>query len=1154
MTSANILWIAIAIGLVTGPGLAQAEGVPEARVPCSSATVELDGRMSHAEWDDAAAVADVRLMGRQERLRPGTRFYLKHDNENLLVGVRCFETAPGYPKASRRDPTDLLTDDDAVQVVLGTADDLALAPEVLEVGGYPGTMAEPGARPDHYYAFTVNAVGSTSRTYNEGALRRPLFEAAVRQVEGEWTAEMRIPFASAGIEAPTKGPLYANLFRFRPPDMAAWHSPSFGGYVPMPFATLRVLPEGRESERTVEPPPAETDPDSADPPLSAKLGWYPLAGRVAADVTAPRRLEGATAGLRMKGAPAAEASISADGHARVILAVPPEAALPAEAELVVTAPDGNVLHSETCALTPVDRPAWLGTRVAKAYVADRTPEPWTRPTVTDNAVQLKHARLAFGSHGLVESVSGAWGELLAGPGEIVLQRAGRNVRLEPATQALSQGTASARIDTSLRFDGGTVEVRATVDYDGFTIYKLRVRDLPPREIEGLSVQFPLLEANARFVHRFHVQGTRALTGVGWEGDAGPVWVGGHDAGLAFNFDVDPFLSANRRAQIEVIERTKQTWLRVNLVDAPGQVVDEDHLFRFFLLPTPTKEPSLRKDGFFHASMGGWFENWSDYQGYPDLAKLPRLKESADAVHAKGLAFLVYFNMMLAENAPGFAEHRSELIIPPGLMWYKREYNPGKGVPCWVCCPRGPYGDLLLHGMSRLAREADVDGVYMDGTSLAWDCDNPSHGPCAGSALSWEAEPLTPLVATRNFVKRIRGIFDGKGRPMLVAHNGGGLQIETLSLCDVFYEGEQLSDVRYCRGYRLPLHMAAVCYSGRPWGFRTDVLANMIRPRYMMTYAALHDAEVAGDCRELETAIYGDFQDDATSYHPYWRSQPHVGLERGDVLFSYYLRPGSAMLVVSNLTWDDQDAVLNLQGLFPNQPLASAVNVETRQRVAIDRGRVSVRIPRHRFVAVRVEPGAAAPPPTQAQAETPAPAPVTSIDRYTPEQWRLNADASGVKVEHDVDLGAGRRGPKLRSTVYHDVAEARLRTPLGSTLTVRLLLQASGRFGVRLGATKIIHDGGRLKLEGLDPWNEGRVLSPGFLGGVAEELILTLDAGVLNAAWAGQPLAVNVSVTAPPEGPGLSLWTWGGDWLAFDVLEISDRPGRLYEQAGIHPVR
>lgn len=1139
------------VSFLTNLSLALASSAPEAYVPFSSVTIDLDGRLSDTEWDDAAMISDLRLMGSSQPLPQGTRFYLKHDGESLLVAVRSFETTPGYPKASRRKPTDLLTNDDAVQVILGTSDSLGIAPEVLKVGGYPGTMDEQGPRPDHYYAFTVNSVGSTSRTYNEGVLRRPLFKASVGQLEKAWTVEMRIPFASVGIDDPTQEPFYANLIRSRPPDLAGWHLPKFGGYLPMPFGKLYMLQEGRESERTIQLPPEE--PDQTEPALSAKLNWYPLARRIAADVTGPQRIQGAIASLRMNDGTRAQATMSADGRTRVVLKVPTTAELPTEAELVITAPDGDVLHQEVCELEPADRPAWLGTKVAQEYLTDRVPKPWTRPVVAERYVQLQHGQLGFGSHGLLKSFTGSWGELLAGQGEVVLQKSGQKVRLEPASQKLSQQGNTVRIDSSLGFDGGSIEVRADVDFDGFTIYKLRVRHLPPDQIDGLSVQFPLRKMHAKFVHRFHVQSTQGLTGVGWEGKADPFWVGGQDGGLAFNFDVDPFLSTNRRTQLEVIEEENQTWLRVNFIDGPGQVTCKDHIFRFFLTPTPTKEPLLRKDGFFHTSMGGWFENWSDYQGYPDLKKLPEVKTRASEAHMKGRPFLLYFNMMLAENSPGFASHRSELIIPPGNMWYKREYNPGMGIPCWVCCTRGPYGDLLLDGMARLANEGDVDGVYMDGTSLAWSCDSLAHGSCSVEELTWEKSQVTSLVGTRNFVKRIRGIFDAKGKAMLVAHNGGGLQIETLSLCDAFYEGEQLSDVRYCRGYRLPLHSAAVCYSGRPWGFRLDVLANMIRPRHMMTYAALHDAEVSG-CDELEALVYGDFQDEHTSYHPYWRPQPHVKLKRGKVLYSYYVKPEAAMLIVSNLTWDTQKVALSVQGLFPDELLTSAVDVDSGQHVSIDQGHVSLRIPRHRFVALRIEPGVREDSPAPEQKKVSTARMTKPVDRYVRDQWIFNAESSDVTFEHDVDVEKGRTGAKIQSMVHHDAAEARLKAPRGTVHTVRLLVQPSGRFGVRLGEARVIYDGIRFSLKGLDAWNIGRVYHPEFRPGMAEELILTLDGGVLNALYAGQPLAVNVSVVAPQEAEPVSLWTWAGDSLAFDVLEISGKSTRLYEETGKHPVR
>ena len=1156
MNAVRIPRVAATVGAVLAPAacaLAQSAGPPEARVPFASVPVALDGRLSAGEWGDAAVVARFWLVGGTRPLEPPTRLYLKHDGGALLVGVRCTEDQPGYPQAFPRRPTDLLTDDDAVQVVLGTADRAVLTREVLNMGGYPGAMGLPVAAADHYYAFTANAVGATSRTYNEGVLERPLFEAAVTRGRRCWSVEMRLPFASAGIGWPTDETVFANLFRFRPPDMVGWHLPAFGGYAPMPFGTLVLLPVGREAERTVEHPRPAARTTADGPPVSAALGWYPLARRVAADVTNPGAAEGAVAVLSVPGVPEKRAAVSPEGRTRLILEIPPDLDLPSSAELAVSAADGGVLCRETRDLVPVERPSWLGTGVAREYVAERVPKPWQPPVVGGRSVELQHSTLTFGPHGLFASVDDGAGELLGGAGEIVLRAGGRDLRLTLVRQELAQRGTSARVDSALRCPGGSVEVRADVDYDGFTVHKLRVRGLAAEQIEALAVQFPLRRENARFVHRMLVQDTRALSGSGWEGPAGPVWLGGHERGLAFNFDTNPFRSERRRSQLQVLERPGATWLRVNLVNGPGQVSDEGHVFRFFLQPTPTKRPSLRKDGLYHTGL--WFEEWSDYEGYPDLAKLPQVRERAGRAHAEGKPFILYFNQMLAENAPEFAEYRPELIVPPGSMWYRRAYDPGKGVPCWLCCPRGPYGDLLLDGMARLAEEGDIDGVYMDGTAVAWDCDNPAHGPCAEAApATWDGEPLTSLVATRSFLKRVRGIFDARGEPVLVAHNGGALTVETLSLCDGFYEGEQLA--RYRPGYRLPLEKAAVGYCGRPWGFRTDIIGQSYGGRRMMTLAALHDSEVGGDCAELEAQIYADFQDDTVTYYPYWRVQPHVKLLRGEVLCSYYLKPGAAMLVVSNLTWDEQQAVLDVRRLLPGTAL-QALNVETGEGVPVRGGRVALRLPRWRFAALRITSAVASAPAVPAPVPEHAPPPIgtTTLSRYVAEQWSINTDGAGVSVEPDYDLGDGQQGPRLQSTLYADYATARLSAySVGPTATIRLRLQGSGRLEVLLGSTTVGCQGSSWWVNGADPWSEGRVFSPEVRPEQGGELVLAVEGGVLDAVYAGQPLARGVLLGSTDEARALALRTWGGDRLAFDVLEVSGRATKLYEEGVQHPVR
>ncbi|MBI3923203.1 MAG: hypothetical protein HY318_17415, partial [Armatimonadetes bacterium] len=660
---------------------------PHSAVPFATLRMVLDGRVTEKEWRDAAVVRNICVFGTAQPANPATTFYLKHDGAALLVGVRCLEYGAGYPKAHPRKSTDQLSDDDAIQVVLGTAEECLIAREVLNMGGYAGAMKQPAASADHYYQFTVNAVGARARTYNESVLERPLFQAQASRLKDEWDVEMRIPFASAGILKAVDRTLLANFFRFRPPDMAGWHLPGFGGYVPMPFGTTTLLPRGQEEERTVEvkrvTPKPSAAPAGSEIPM--EIQWYPLSRCVVGSLSCRGPAEGSKAVLRVVGFGEKQARLSSFRQSRVIYDLPTTAALPAKAELELRSKDGRLIRRVTRTLEQVPQPPWHGTKVGEAYLKDRIPSPWTRPEMRGRRVRLHDKTLTFGSSGLFESVRDDLGELLAGPAEILLVARGRQILLRTDSKQVSVEGTAVRVEARQTFPGGAVETRAMVDYDGFTVVKLRVRGVGPKLIQKLSLRIPLCKENAKFVHRELVQEIRELTGFGWEGPAGPVWLGGHDKGLSFNSDTDLFLSRKRRSQVQVIEEPDRTWLQMNLVDGAGQVTEPDHIFRFFLQPTPTKRLSLRKQQSFYDF--AW-EQWSDYQGYPDLAKTGILSKSAEAAHAKGRLFGIYTCQLLAENTPGFSTYRTDLLASPPRSMYQRAYDPGEGVPCYLCCKRG----------------------------------------------------------------------------------------------------------------------------------------------------------------------------------------------------------------------------------------------------------------------------------------------------------------------------------------------------------------------------------------------------------------------------------------------------------------------------------
>ena len=231
---------------------------------------------------------------------------------------------------------------------------------------------------------------------------------------------------------------------------------------------------------------------------------------------------------------------------------------------------------------------------------------------------------------------------------------------------------------------------------------------------------------------------------------------------------------------------------------------------------------------------------------------------------------------------------------------------------------------------------------------------------------------------------------------MVAHTGGGLDLPTLSLCDSYYEGEQLA--RYRPDYSMPLHKFAVGYCGRPWGWRTDMIPALWAQQTarLLPWTLLHDTMAGGSSGELERKIYADYSDDATvAYFPYWRSQSQIKKEKGKVLFSFYKKSDSTMLIVSNLGWQKQEAVLDLGGLYPAQDI-HVRDVATDRLVGLQDSKVSLFLDAHGFAALRVSLGAAAQPAPEAAKATGKAA--LSVDKFDPAQWQFNTADAGVTVK------------------------------------------------------------------------------------------------------------------------------------------------------------
>jgi Glycoside hydrolase 123, N-terminal domain len=1153
-------WMPLAAdSFLKGAGETAGPNVPHVDVPFSPRKVVLDGQIGESEWVEAAIVRQLYDVGGKNPAAHRTTFFVKHDGEALSVAVQCEEDEPGYPRAFPRTAAGQLTDDDAVQVVLGVGS--AGAAGSIEFGGYEGAQGQRLPPVAHYYQFTVNARGAIARTYNEAPLARPLFQAKASTAEPGWACEFRIPLASAGIEGAAGQTLHANFFRFRPPERTGWHLPGAGPYVPMPFGTMTLLKEGDGDKQSAESFPEEAPSEPSARTSSDDITFYPLSGLLVATVAEVEDNAGATAVLRVGGKESILSSLAVGRPNHIFLKIPTEKPTVQKAALEVRDAQGGITRSLSHTFESRDAPEWLGTDAGLEYVAERVPSPWRLPEIEGQTVELAHCTIAFGSSGLPESVVDEHGEMLTGPVVVELECQGKTMPFTPERLELQPHGHAVLITAEQRWGDASVQTRALLDYDGFMNVKVRVAGVEPAHITGLRVRVPLRRDVGRFVNRGNVQDTRKLEGAGYEGPGRDIWVGNEDKGMAFSHDTPLFLSHNKRSQAQVMEDGDATLMCFNLVDGSGQVEDEGHIFRFFLHPTPTKKNTLIKP---EDRIDLWFENWSDYQGYPDLAKLPEARKRATAAHDTGKLLQLYFSMMLAENAPGFDLFRDDFMATPERMWYRRAYDPGKGVPCFVCCPRGPYGDLLLDGIERLVQEADIDGVYMDGTSYPWDCDNPSHPGCGEAPkVSWNTVTPTRIVGTRQFLKRLRGLFDARGKPFfMTAHTGGGLVINTLSFCDSFYEGEQLA--RYRPGYRLPLHSFAVGYSGWPWGVRANLLPSIYsvngNASRMMTWGLLHDSEVLFSKQPFQDDIYRDFQDDAlVTYYPYWRDQPHISLAKGDVLFSYYRKPDAAMLVVSNLNYEDQTVELDLGGLFDG-PLC-ARDVARNRAVPLQGTHLTDTVEAHNWRAYRIAPANEAAPLLQkdpvdeagpAATEVPQ---AFNLTRFDPAEWELTGTGSGIKLG---DAGAEEASGfpvVITSTLYAEVASYRFaKHSFGPAGTVRLRLRHSHAFKVGVGDCHLVH-GGQWSVTGTDPLDVTGRLHQVPLATERDVLLdMSWREGRLDILYDGKPFAERLKLASSTTGGFLTLGTWGGLPLAIDVVELSNEPTDLWRGRTKHPVR
>lgn len=1088
-----------------------------------------------------------------------TTLYLQHDGKNLYAGWVCHDDSPLKKNGYRTLPTDDLTLDESVQIVLGTPG--VTNRKNMEMGGYDNAQGVALAPAAHYYEFTVNAAGAVSRSYNETLLPNPHFSTKVTRMRHNkgWYAVMTIPWEAAGID-PAKNPkIYFNAFRFNHSIRYGWLLTAFGNYAAMPFgqAVLTGNPTIEPEQTGLPVPIVRNTPVKTSASLTAvTLEYYPLSRKLCG--VFPPDAGKQTVSIKVPSLKLEKSARLSDLKPTIVTLVVPK--LAEDTKIVASASLANG-KSITREFTALDAPDWYGTRAGIDYVDKTVPFPWAPPQWQDGVVKLAHGEIKFGNAALPQQITVKGHQILRAPVTARIKLSGRKAA-EFSGEKTKVKVEPTRIDLRTS-DPGKVEMRNTIDFDGFMVWRLRLNDVDTRKLEELTLTFPLAKGMAKYVNRGFVQGTVVLGGYDYKGNSGPVWVGDESIGLGVSSDKNTFFSPSNGRQVEVIRKPDgEMDLVLHLVTAAGQVPVPNGVFQLLILPTPSRPqapPPIQPE------LGLWFENWTDYQGYPDMTKLEAVKKRAAAEHKAGKKLHLYFSQCLAENSPGYSRYGIEWVAPPDRPWYRRAYDPGKGVPCRVCCFREATGDLLLDKIEKLARKADLDGVYLDGTGNPFDCANPSHDCDDSRAVNFDDDVRSGrIIGHRQFLKRLRGIFNNKKLHYpLWLHTGGALEWNTLSLADFFYEGEQLA--RYRNGYLIEPEKFLVGYSGKAFGFRTLFLpvlyTNAIGIRKALSWSLVHDVEILLGPEQYKSKVEDAFfslprKDADARFYPYWKEQKHLRrLSNDNTFISYYRSGREAMIVAANLRYaGTQKVKLGLDKMF-NATVKRVEEPGIDRQYELKDSILEFEVPEGGFRVFRVSADGIVPKP---QEKVAAPEiKFEPVKSYNKDDWQILNAATNIPIP------ASNLPLKVAGVPGGLPGIIKLVPQLPDTFTARLKLCHKGSFRIKLNDLDILLCGwsGWVIKGASDGDSQGRCPAVsrwpngGFYSLPEKELPLDIAVkdGRITLIYNNRYMLDNVLLAHPASSYTLSFEVWSGEWLMLGVDSIV--PGMtLKPEKKLHPVR
>ena len=647
------------------------------------------------------------------------------------------------------------------------------------------------------------------------------------------------------------------------------------------------------------------------------------------------------------------------------------------------------------------KPEWMGNHIG---ISAEVLPPWTPLRVGDTWVRCWGREYVLGRSPLPERIVTRGRSVLAGPIRLTGHSSGRPLNWQ-AGQA--EFTAATPAKATWRWRGSSAGVRldcrAQVEYDGMIRVDARIGS-KGTGLDDLVLEIPVRAQNARYIHysavNWGVSDAHATGGDEWHWHSRfmPfVWLGDEERGLAWFAESDEgWQPSDSERAITLDKADGAAVLRLHLLDKPI-ALDRPLSFTIGLQATPVKPVPARYyeiSRIWHGAGYGmendpapdgqgnlldflrrqgvrtivFHQQWTEYYGLPiTREKGDKLKALVQACHKSGLKILLYFGYGLADISPEGKRFHDDMAVVPIIRW---EGGRGAVDAFDAFCTRSAYADFLIWGMDRLITDYDIDGIYFDGTSEPWVCQNRRHG-CGYLTASGELRPTYPVFAARDIIRRAYTLFRARKKDSIInVHMSANLTIPTLAFADSYWDGEQFEMLKY--GDRpplevLPLDKFRAEFMGKQWGLAAEFLVYEKRPfttRQALAFTMLHDVLVRpsdrGEILRLISSIWkarADFGTEQARWFPYWEARSPARSDQKEIMVSLHSRQRrGALLVVSNLGSGTLTANVRLDlaalGL-PAKP--QAADALTGERLALAGGVLSFPLDSMGWRLVRVAP-------------------------------------------------------------------------------------------------------------------------------------------------------------------------------------------------------